>query len=154
MSTATVDVDLYLDHVKVVVNEATMEVLKALAFRIAGRAQVNIRTNNQIDTGFMVNSIYPIWSNGSNFREALEAAAAQTTSSKTGRSVDHSEDMSEEPTKPTKDAAGVVVGANYAIYQESIQPFLYPAAEAAAQEFGGEASKIYKEELPNERSKK
>jgi hypothetical protein len=144
-----VEVKLYLDHVKVTVEKATDEVLKALAFRIVERAQLNIRANDQIDTGFMVNSVYPVWKGASGYDAARGAAESQTTSSKTGRHIDHSGDMAPEERLGDADAA-VVVGANYAIYQEAAQPFLWPAGERAAAEFGGEAERIYKEKLPNE----
>jgi hypothetical protein len=149
-----VDVKLYLDHVKVVVADATEKVLKQLAYRIVERAQINIRGNDQIDTGFMVNSIYPVFEGGSGYSEASSAAESQTHSRKTGRTVDHAGDMA-PPEQLTKDAdAAVVVGANYAIYQEAANPFLYPAAETAAAEFGGEATQVYKENLPEEGPKR
>jgi hypothetical protein len=148
------DVRLYLDHVKVVVDKATEEVLKKLAYRIVERAQLNIRGNDQIDTGFMVNSIYPIFEGGSGYGEARSAAESQTHSQKTGRTVDHAGDMAPE-VQLIKDAdAAVVVGANYAIYQESANPFLWPAAETAAKEFGGEATRVYKENMPEEGPKR
>ena len=145
-----VEVKLYLDHVRVEVEKATIEVLKALGFRIVERAQLNIRSNDQIDTGFMVNSIYPIWVDGSGYSKAAGQAAEQTHSKKTGREVDHTNDMAPEEQLPSDAAAGVVVGAVYAIYQEALNPFLYPAAEQSASEFGGIAEKIYREVLPEE----
>lgn len=149
---ADVEVKLYLDHVLATVEEATGEVLKALAYRIVEGAQLNIRSNDQIDTGFMVNSIYPIFEDGSGYSEARSQAEAQTTG-KDGRRVDHSDDMAPEERLPDDANAGVVVGANYAIYQEAVNPFLYPAGERAAREFGGEAERIYREKLPDEGSK-
>jgi len=149
---ADVEVKLKLDHVQVVVEETTEEVLKKLAFRIVEMAQLNIRDNDQIDTGFMVNSIYPVWQDGSGYGEAKSAAEGMTTG-KDGRRVDHTQDMAPEAQLPGDAAAGVVVGANYAIYQEAANPFLYPAAEKAAAEFGGEAEKVYQETLPDERPK-
>jgi hypothetical protein len=61
--------------------------------------------------------------------------------------------MAPEPGLPDDAAAGVVVGANYAIYQEAANPFLYPAAERAAREFDGEAERIFREVLPEETSR-
>jgi len=148
-----VEVKLYLDHLQVVVEEATEKVLKQLGFRITERAQLNIRTNDQIDTGFMVNSIYPVWKDGSGYGQARAEAEGQTMSKRTGKQVDQSENMAPEESLVEDAVAAVVVGANYAIFQEAANPFLYPAAEAAAGEFGGEATAIYKEELPEEGSK-
>jgi len=146
---ADVEVKFYLDHVQVVVEEATEKVLKELAFRIQERAQANIRDNDQVDTGFMVNSIYPVWKDGSGYNEA-QAQAEKMTTDRKGRSVDHAGDMAAEENLPSDAAAGVVVGASYAIYQEAVMPFLYPAAEAAAAEFGAQAERIYREVLPDE----
>jgi hypothetical protein len=149
MSDADVEVRFYLDHVKVVVNEATEQVLNALAFRIVEGAQLNIRANDQVDTGFMVNSVYPIFKDGSGYAAAKDEAEQQTTG-RDGRTVNHEGDFAPEPALPSDAAAGVVVGAGYAIYQEVRLPFLYPAAQAAAAEFDGEAERIYREVLPNE----
>ncbi len=146
------EVRWYRDHVKVLVKDATEEVLKQLGFRIVERAQLNIRDNDQIDTGFMVNSLYVIWGDGSGYGAAKQAAEQQTTG-RDGRRVDHSEDMAPERALEGSAAAGVVVGANYAIYQEARIPFLYPAGETAAREFGGEAEQIYRKELPEEGSR-
>ncbi len=146
---ADVEIKLYLDHVETVVMEATDEVLKQLAYRIVEGAQLNIRSNDQVDTGFMVNSLYPVFKEGSGYSQARSEAESHTTG-KDGRQVDHSNDMAPEAQLPGDAAAGVVVGANYAIYQEAANPFLYPAAEHAAGEFGGQAEKIYREELPDE----
>ena len=129
---------MYLDHVEVVLEEATGEVLKQLAYRIVERTQGNIRSNDQIDTGFMVNSVYPVWQDGSGFGSAQAQARAMAD-----------REMIDEQLEDGASAA-VVVGANYAIYQESANPFLYPAAQAAAAEFGAEAEQIYKGKLPDE----
>jgi len=139
----------YRDHVKVTLNEATEEVLKALAYRITERTQLNIRDMNLIDTGFMVNSIYPVWTDGSEYQQARQAAEEQTTG-RDGRKVDHSGDMAPEVSLERGAGAAVVVGANYAIYQEVKHSFLYNAAEAAAREFGGEAEQVYRQVLPDE----
>ncbi len=146
---ADVELKWYPDHVKVALEKPTEEVLKMLAYRIIEGAQLNIRSNDQIDTGFMVNSIYPVWGDGSGYNEARHAAESQTTD-KDGRAVDHEGDMAPERSLEQGAAAGVVVGASYAIYQEGLKAFLFPAAERAAAEFGAEAEKIYRQALPNE----
>jgi hypothetical protein len=138
MAESGVDIDLYIDHVEVAVKEATDEVLKQLAYRIVELAQVNIRLNDQIDTGFMVNSVYPIWQDGSGHGAAETAARAMAD-----------REVIEEQLEAGASAA-VVVGANYAIYQEAANPFLYRAADEAAIQFGAEAERIYKEKLPDE----
>jgi hypothetical protein len=142
------ELKLHLDHVKVILNEATEETLLKLAYRIVERAQMNIRDNNQIDTGFMVNSIYPIWRDGSGYENARNKAEQQNTD-REGHFVDHQNDMAPEIDLPQDAAAAVVVAAIYAIYQEARMPFLYPAAEGAANEpeFRGVVEKIFKEYL-------
>ena len=146
------DIRWYRDHVEVVVEDATEEVIKKLAMRITERAQLNIRSNDQIDTGFMVNSVYPIWRGGSDYH-AARLEAEQHSTGKDGRHVDHSGDMAPEARLRSDAMGGVVVGANYAIYQEARNAFLYPAGEAAAREFGGEATQIYRQAMPDEGSK-
>lgn len=136
MAQAGAEVKLYLDHVKITVQGATEEVLKALAFRVVERAQANIRANDQIDTGFMINSGYAIWIIGSSYGQGAITAEGK--------------DMAPEESLPGDAAAAAVFGANYAIYQEAQKPYLYPGAEAAAAEFGGEAEQIYKKNLPEE----
>lgn len=144
-----VEVTLYLDHVKATVEDATDEVLALFAYRVAEGAQLNIRENDQIDTGFMVNSVYVIEKGGNGYEMARSKAEGQTQG-RDGRAVDHSGDMAPEEQLPADAAAGVVVAAIYAIYQEAAKPFLYPAAEHAAAEFGGEAERVYREILPDE----
>ena len=125
MPEATLDVKWYLDHVEVEVDKATEEVVKQLAFRIVERARLNIRSNDQVDTGFLINSIYAIWKAGSGYGDAAAAAAGHTLSSKGGGNVDHSKDMAPVEQLPADASAGVVVGAVYAIFQEVINAFLY-----------------------------
>lgn len=151
---ADVEVKMYLDHVLVEVEKATDEALKQLVYDVVRRAQDHIRSNDQIDTGFLVNSIYPIWKDGSGYDAAKSEAESHTTG-KGGRHVDHSDDMAPEARLPDDAQAGVVVGAVYAIFQEAANPFLYPAAEEAANDFeyGGKAERIYREVLPDEGSK-
>lgn len=145
MSSQGNDVKLYLDHVRIEVKDATEEVLKALAMRVVERAQLNIRENDQIDTGFMVNSGYAIWKDGSTYGQTEKSGEF---SGANGQSVRR--EIAPEESLPGDAAAGVVFGANYAIYQEAAKPFLYPGAEAAAKEFEGEAERIYKDNIPEE----
>ena len=138
--------DLRLDHVRAKVDGATEEVLKQFAFRVIERAQANIRRNDQIDTGFMVNSLYAIWGDDSDYDQARATAEPLKTGHKSGREVT-AERMAPEAHLRSDAQAAVVVGANYAIYQEASNEFLWPAAEATANEFGGRAEKIYKQKV-------
>lgn len=148
---ADVEVRMYLDHVKAVVEKASEATLKTLAFRIVEHIQSNIRSNNQVDTGFMINSVYALWQDGSGYSMANSLAegtpgVSAKYGSRSGRAV------IEEPLPPDA-TAGVVVGANYAVYQEVKQPFAYPGAEAAAAEFGGYAEQVFRQHLPDEGAK-
>lgn len=146
MAGVKAETHLNLDHVKATVKSATEEVLKQFAFRVVERAQINIRINDQIDTGFMVNSLYAIWGDGSDYDEAKASADPLKESRKTGRLVNEERMAPEASLRPGAQAA-VVAGANYAIYQEARNEFLWPAAEATAGEFGGRAEKVYKEKV-------
>ena len=143
---AKAKVNLRIREVKATIKNANDEVLKQFAYRITERTQMNIRENDQIDTGFMVNAIYPIWEDGSEYAQAKLQASGHRTSSKTGRTVDRDR-MAPEARLKSGASAAVVVGANYAIYQEQRMPFLWPAAEESAREFGGTAQRIYEEKV-------
>ena len=67
------EVKLYLDRVKVKIKDATDEALAAWAFQLEGQTKANIAGNDQVDTGFMMNSVYTITRKESTYR------AAQTT---------------------------------------------------------------------------
>ena len=118
----------YFDSFIATMDDATVEAARALAYRILEHAQANIRKNDQIDTGFMVNSGYVIWPDGSDYDAAKGAAENQTTD-KDGKPVDHTGDMAEVFQLPADASAGVVFGAIYSVYQENINPFLYPAGQ-------------------------
>jgi len=125
-------VKLHLDKVRVTVKGATQKVLEALAFQIEGQAKINIQANGQIDTGFMLNSVYTVTPKSSGFAAAQGAAKAHNPQA----------EMGPEPT--AREGVAVVVGANYAIYQEIKNAFLFPAAEQVASQAGGKAEQIYK----------
>lgn len=124
---------LYLDKIKITIKDATQQVLEAVAFQVEGLAKINIQQNGQIDTGYMLNSVYTVTPQSSGFAAAAGAAGARNPNAA----------MESAPT--VAEGAAVVVGANYAIYQEVRLPFLYPAAEEAARQAGGTAEQIYRE---------
>jgi len=134
----------YLDHVIMTLDDITNEkAVPMLAMRVQERAQLNIRSNDQIDTGFMVNSIYTVLPDKSDYNEVRNAAEAMTRSTRDWRLVDQSDSMAPEVRLERNMSAGVVVGANYAIYQEVQNAFMAPAAEAAGAEMGAQVAKIY-----------
>lgn len=132
------------NRVTLVVKDATEAGLLALAHLIEGKAKVNIQQNGQIDTGFMLNSVYGFARSESGYGTARAAAESRTVSAKTGRVVKAEGRMASEPAFPGDDAlAGVHVGANYAIYQELRKSFLFRAAEEGAEEGQGVLSGVY-----------
>ena len=141
------EVRLRLDHVRTTIRGATQKALEAVAFQTEGRAKVKVRDNDQIDTAFMLNSIYTVTPTSSGYTGAKGAAEARTKSGRSGRETDHSGDMAPAQRLPSGVAAAVVVGANYAIYQEVQKSFLYAGAEEAAREAGGTCEKVFREEI-------
>lgn len=125
-------VDWYGDEVALVLENATKRGLEALAAVIDGDTKINIVENDQVDTGFMVNSVYHAGESNSTYAEA----------SKTGDYANREGDMvarelAPEAPLPASAGALICVGARYAIYQEMQQPFLYPALLSGAQKSGG-----------------
>jgi hypothetical protein len=129
------DVKLYLDHVKVVVEQATVKALVALAMQIEGQAKICIVENDQVDTGFMLNSVYTIERSGSGYGAATSAALARNQDAR----------MAPEERLPGDAAAGVIVGAEYAVFQEVRNSFLHRAAEQVARQAGGICEPVYRE---------
>lgn len=103
------------------VKVAKMAILAEIAFAIEAEAKVNINRNNQIDTGFMLNSAYTVTGQDSSFGAARAKAKARNKKA----------EMGSEASAP-KDGAVVAVGANYAIYQEVKKSFLYKAGQTVA----------------------
>lgn len=102
--------------------DATPEMLLAIGLQIEGQAKANIVANGQVDTGFMLNSVYTTdGGNGSTY-----ATAQRQASSKSGDA-----EMAPQAAPPPGGVA-VAVGADYAIHQETRNSFLYRAAEMVA----------------------
>lgn len=110
-------VNWYEEDVILAVDGASAQALLAIAFQIEAIA----KTKAAVDTGFMRNSGYVVGVDTNTFMDR-DSDGHET--------VDHP-----EPAPP----GGATVGfaANYSIYVEQRQPFLYPAALAVQQEAGG-----------------
>ncbi len=104
------------------------QIVRKTAFDCQANIQGFIRANGQIDTGFMVNSVYTVTSEGSTYSGGVDAlpevgGADQTT-------------------------AYVAVAANYAVYQEfgtrfmPGKPFFYPGVEATRGSFEAACSRL------------
>ncbi len=127
-------VKMRLNHVMIRVKKATDEGLHALALQVEGTTKRNIVQNDQVDTGFMLNSVYVESKAGSTFGE-------------TWQRKDHAS-MAPRPSLPAKmSVAAVIVGAVYAIFQEMTNPFLRPAADEVAGSVGGVAEPVFRRHM-------
>lgn len=109
----------YPDEVKKAALEAVN--LEGVAFRVEETAKANIVRNDQVDTGFMLNSTYVVLPDRSTYSGG--------------------EGIGPKPDVKANQAA-VVVGANYAIYQEIQQSFLFSALNQVTGELGGIVKKL------------
>lgn len=116
----------YGDKILAEVQVAKNAIIDEIAFQIEAETKRNIIENNQVDTGFMLNSVYTVTSGGSTFSQARSSAKAQNPKALMGT----------EATAP-EGGAVVAVGAEYAIHQETRRAFLYPAGESVARQAGG-----------------
>jgi hypothetical protein len=134
---ADAKVDWYGEDVRLVVEGATAEILAELGFQVEGQAKVNIVANDQVDTGFMLNSGYTITPERSGYGTAKKMAGPKNPEAQ----------MGPEPRLPEGAGAAVVWGAEYSIYQELLKSFLYRALEQVAKGAGGTIERVGKEEL-------
>lgn len=149
----SVETKFYLDKVLMQVDEASKVAASDIALAVESEAKQNARDNEQVDTGFMVNSIYTITSKTSGYSAAKENAESSTTN-RDGETVDHTGDMAPERTLEEGASAGVAVGAEYAVYQEVKKPFLFPAAETIAKKAGGIVTKVMNEMVKDDKTGK
>ena len=117
-------VNWYKNDVMAFVTEASEEALVALGFAIEGQAKANIVANDQVDTGFMLNSGYVIGGDVDTYSF-----------------VDEDDSKSPEAIPPDNGAV-VAFAADYALFQEMRNSFLYKAVDQVA---GGRADTIIKE---------
>jgi hypothetical protein len=93
------------------------------AFDIEAGTKANITRNNQVDTGFMRNSVYTVTAAG----DTGGTKSGRYTSSKTGKVVKRE---TARPKSPRDSDAVVGVGALYAVWVERWRAFLMPAVDA------------------------
>jgi len=137
MAAKTHDVNWYDEDVLLYVEGQTARAVEALAAHIDGLTKINIVQNDQVDTGFMVNSVYFATPDDSTYSDD-----SGTHINLAGNFVERQ--MAPEAPLPPEYDALVCVGANYAIFQEQQQPFLYPALLQAAAEADGIIEKAVK----------
>lgn len=116
-------VNWYEDKVMARVEGASKEMLTRLAFQGESHAKANIQANNQIDTGFMLNSVYGKGPMGSHYGQ-------------TGAPIKPGQEKAGEAAAE-KGAAVIHASARYAVYQEIRKSFLYRALEQLKADFPG-----------------
>lgn len=126
------EVNWYEDELMLVLENATRKGLAALAARVDGLAKINIVENDQVDTGFMLNTVYHVAEGVSTYAATAESGE-YTGKTGVGRFVD----KAPEAKLPDEYEALVAVGADYAIFQEQQNSFLFKALLQASQEAGG-----------------
>ena len=130
-------VNWYDENVKLVIKDATDDILTEAAFQVEGYAKVHA----PVDTGFMRNAIYTIVTNGDSTRSKTDPDG-DYTSKKTGVTSYHAK--ASEPPKE-KHVAMVHAAASYTIYNEMRQSFLYKALKTVQREIGGIIKTVAKE---------
>ncbi len=136
------EVKLRLDHVLVKVKERSETYLEAVALQIQAQAKVKIQQNGQLDTGFMVNSVYTLSKRGDTYSSANQSGSYV---GKNGKQAVRK--IAPKATLPSNAKAATVVGADYAVFQEEKKSFLFAASEIVANELKGSAEKVFKEGL-------
>ena len=117
----------YGARVKAELRNATQEAIEKLAFGIQAGTQAQITMNDQIDTGFMRNSVYSVT------KQSGVRGGAMSTG-----------DRKSVPPARLGDADAIVgVGAEYAIYQEMKRSFLRVAFEREVTAAGGTFKRVY-----------
>lgn len=104
------------DDLLLLVTEGLDLSLDQIAAEGAGRTKQNIVSNGQVDTGFMLNSVYSAGPGGSNFSGGTKSSPAQSAGS--GEAL-------------------FGASAEYALINETRKPFVYPAAESLAGDVPG-----------------
>ena len=130
MANLQIEIDWFADKVTLAAQQALN--LEGLAFRIEERTKDNIVSNDQIDTGFMLNSTYVVSSKFDTFVGGTRPGGRSGSTAGMGPKV----------TVPDDDTYAIVVGAEYAIYQEQSQSFLYKALTQAAAEVQGQVGTL------------
>jgi len=128
-----IEINFFTEEVILAVDKVVSDGLAEVALEIQGQAVLNIRSNNQIDTGFMMNSGYVLANNGTDTYSHL-----QTHGVYSGKSGDSQwRELADRADLPDGVEALVAFGANYAIYQEAAKPFLFKAANQVSGKVDG-----------------
>lgn len=114
----------FASNVKATFKRPIADGLTNVAMLVRRQARRNLTVNRSNDTKFLWNSIYVATPE----KQTPIAPDGKYLSTKTGRMVERKSGPIVQPT----DGAHVGVAAEYGIYVELDQPFLYPAVEQVA----------------------
>lgn len=123
MGKADIKMDWYGERVELQLSQAARDALMAIGFQVEGQTKANIVANGQVDTGFMLNSVYTVGDGSDTYGQAARSANSKS-----------SEARMAPPVMPPEDGVAVAVGAEYAVFQEIKNSFLYRAVEQVAGE--------------------
>ncbi len=115
------DVKWYGDSILAQVKVAGQRMADEAALQIEAQTAVEIVSNGQVDTGFMLNSVYSVTSGGSSFNPGQAERAYR---------------IALPPPDVPEGGAVVGVAAEYALWQELENSFLFRAAEIVAGTMG------------------
>lgn len=118
----------YGQRVRGEVDGATKAAIRKIAFDIEAGTKAQITSNQQIDTGFMRNSVYTHTDQG------VGGGAKSGRFASSGRTVER---IAADPASLSGADAIVGVGASYAVYQELKRSFLRVSFERVVQAAGG-----------------
>lgn len=120
------EVNWYADAVYIALDKAEDALAEQVLILLDEEVKLAINRNDQIDTGFMINSAYWRTRNRSTYGGTWE----------TGRYKDREGDPVARGRAPEAELGGALgvfgVAAEYAIFQELLQPFLWPALQRVA----------------------
>jgi hypothetical protein len=119
------------EQVTAIFVKASMDTLSELAFIGEGRTKINITDNDQVDTGFMRASTYAVTPGKSDYAGNIAEAGLRAYEGDARR------DAAPAVALPNDHTVAIAVAAEYAIYQEMLNPFLFPAIESLAKDFNG-----------------
>lgn len=143
-------VNWHKDRVILKVKGATQKALNALAAQVEAEAKINIQNNNQIDTGFMWNSVYTVTKESSGYAQTRSTGNYPWSPEKHGGKAGLGyRELAPEFTLPrsNKPVVAIVVGARYAVYREIKNSFLYKALVTVAQKAGGIIQTVARKEM-------
>ena len=117
-------------------DEAISQVVRKCAFDLQGNMQATIRANNQVDTGFMTNTIYVRTHDESTYGNIMQPVK------KGQHALEEVEAPPDNKTAYVADAASYGWYQNYGTTKIPARPFLEPAIETTRPSFELALSRI------------